>query len=84
MCMCVTFPVVTLTPSRILMAKPLMAMEYLCIWKIVCVRVYVRVRLTFLVTVEFLTDAVDMTEPQVQQMIAKFVTDNINGFTTQV
>ena len=49
-----------------------------------CTSVYVHVHLTFLVTVEFVTDAVDMTEPQVQQMIAKFVTDNISGFTTQV
>jgi len=31
--------------------------------------------------IEFVADAVDMTEPQVQQMIAKFVADNINGFT---
>lgn len=36
-----------------------------------------------LLLIEFLTGAVDMTEPQVQQMIAKFVTDNINGFTTE-
>ena len=36
------------------------------------------------VAVEFLTGAVDMTEPQVQQMIAKFVSDNISGISTQV
>ena len=36
-----------------------------------------------ILTVEFLTGAVDMTEPQVQQMIAKFVSDNISGVTTE-
>ena len=39
---------------------------------------------SLVVTVEFATGAMDMTEPQVQQMIAKFVADNISGFTTQV